>query len=303
MVIQKDKKINPEYESSLSGYPNIHKYLLDCGISGVEKLNSRWRASNLLLKIDCEEDSYVFKQVNVNSPQDEMRKIALLKREFPSLYPELFIFEDNAYLMKYVSGKSFFELDPEERVLNVSLAGELLSQSFNKANLSLVDISEQVGRSFVEYREKRKKASTFFSDDELRSVDFDIFKSVPSGLSHNDLNAANLIYGDSIRLIDPKKEAFNDVAKDVGRYCASCFFNNYDYFGNDERVSLEIAEAFLGHFDKDILERAQYFMGESFLSFLNFDTRSGSEGKLKQLAINLFEKKGNLINLLESGLR
>ena len=120
--------------------------------------------------------------------------------------------------------------------------------------------------------------------------------------SHNDLNAANLLYCNGIKLIDPSDEGFNDISRDIGRYCASCFFNNYDYFGGDKKHSLEIAEAFLCNFDEDILNRAKYFIGESFLSFLNFDTVSVPKTTLKRLALDVLLKKGKITKILEESL-
>ncbi|HIG94930.1 MAG TPA: hypothetical protein HA283_04710 [Nanoarchaeota archaeon] len=300
MVIKK-KLTDSNYNSVLLSYPKIYDLLSGKNVNRVEKLNSRWRASNLLLRIDCDDLSYVFKQVNVNNPKSEMEKIALLKKESPLLFPELFIFENNAYLMEYVVGQSFFDLDSKERVSKVSFAGKVLSQTHRLNDFPLVDIREDIGESFKKYRTKAEK---FFLKKELQSFNFEMFCAVPSQLSHNDLNAANLIYGNNIKLIDPKEETFNDVAKDVGRYCASCFFNNYDYFGNEKKKSLELAEAFLSNFDNNLLNRARYFMGESFLSFLNFDTHSDSKGVLKKLAMNLLlsKGKGDLVNLLEEGL-
>ncbi|HLD55395.1 MAG TPA: hypothetical protein VJB35_04005, partial [Candidatus Nanoarchaeia archaeon] len=128
MVIKKEL-IDSNYNFVLLSYPKIYDFLSGKNVNRVEKLNSRWRASNLLLRIDCDDLSYVFKQVNVNNPKSEMEKIALLKKESPLLFPELFIFENNAYLMEYVVGQSFFDLDSKERVSKVSFAGKVLSQT------------------------------------------------------------------------------------------------------------------------------------------------------------------------------
>ena len=185
------------------------------------------------------------------------------------------------------------------RVESIDLAGRVLSESYSWREYPEIDISDNVRNGFEVYREKRKR---FFGEDELRVFDFSIFSRVPDQPSHNDLNAANLLYAKKIKLIDPSDEGFNDIARDVGRYCASCFFNNYDYFGNDKKQSLEIVEAFLGHFDDEILGRAKYFIGESFLSFLNFDTVSVPKEVLKRLSMNVLGKKGKITDILEDSL-
>ena len=287
------------YEEVLREFSETYDFLERKEILGIERLDSLWRKENLLLKVDCLEQSYVFKKINGEEKQSEIERVKLFKEEYNGLMPEIFVFEDSAYLMQYIDGDSFFNLAENERIKRIDLAGKVLSETYSGRDYSKVDISNEVRRGFEIYREKRKR---FFQEDELRLVDFSIFNRVSNQPSHNDLNAANLLYSEQIKLIDPSDEGFNDIARDVGRYCASCFLNNYDYFGNDKKQSLEIAEAFLGHFGEETLERAKYFIGESFLAFLNFDTVSVPKKVLKRLSMNILEKKGKIINILEDSL-
>ena len=80
------------------------------------------------------------------------------------------------------------------------------------------------------------------------------------------------------------------------------FFNNYDRFGNDAKHSVEIADAFISHFREQDVERAKYYIGESFLSFLNYDTVSVPKDVLKKLTLNVLTKKGSIVELLENAL-
>ncbi|MBW2995530.1 hypothetical protein KY312_04195, partial [Candidatus Woesearchaeota archaeon] len=171
---------------------------------------------------------------------------------------------------------------------------------FSEKNCPKKDITENIKTSFNKYR---KKAYRFFDKDELTSINFEIFRAVPNIPSHNDLNAANLLYCDkSVKIIDPKDQDYNDIAKDIGRYCASAFFNNYDRFGNNKKHSLDIAYAFLSNFNDELIERTKYYIGESFMSFLNFQTITVGKKVLKKLATNTLSKKQTIMKSLEESL-
>ncbi len=291
-----------KFLEELQRFPKTYEFLEKQRIIGVEKLDSLWRKENILLRISCESQDYVLKIIKGKEKESELDRIRLMSQEYPCLMPSIFLFEGNSYLMEHIKGNSFFSLDDSERTEKINLAGRVLKYTYSQKTSGRADISRQVFNSFSRYREKRKR---FFSEQELRiPIEFfRIFQNVPAQVSHNDLNAANLLYGKEIKLIDPSEEGFEDISRDIGRYCASCFFNYYDYFGNNLRKSLDIANAFLCNFDEESLKRAQYFIGESFLSFLNFDTVSVEKSVLKKLAITLLQEKGNLINLLEKGLK
>jgi len=284
------------YMKIISQYPHINIFLCRNEIWDIERLYSIWRKENLLLKVNCYSGKYVFKQINGPDKMLEAEKMKEFKQAYPEITPEIIISEDNAYLMEFIDGKSFFEIPPEEKISRMLTCGVILGRTYRNGSHTTRDIRESVKKSFEKYR---KKAAAYFSDSELRLQDFNIFNSVPAQTSHNDLNAANLLFDKGIKLIDASKEEFNDVARDVGRYCASTFFNNYDYFGNNKKHSLDIASAFLSSFDESILERARYFIGESFLSFINFDTKTTPKGTLKKLAINMLTKKQPIIKSLE----
>ena len=296
-----DLKKHANYYDILESFPKIWKFLSNKKIKNLEKLDSLWRKENLLLRIKCWDGDYVFKKINGKEKQTEQERIKIMKKEYPSLMPEIYVCEGDAYLIEYINGDSFFNLKESERISKINSAGRMLNNVYYLKKYPKGDISEAVKKSFDRYREKRKE---FFFNNELKlnEDNFKIFRNVSLQPSHNDLNAANLLYGEKIKLIDPSEEGFNDIARDIGRYCASCFFNNYDYFGNNKKFSLEIAESFLSHFNEELLGRAKYYIGESFLSFLAFDTVSDIKYKLKKLSINLLLKNGKIINLLEESL-
>jgi len=284
------------YRQIIGHYPHINIFLGRNEICSIERLYSIWRKENLLLKISCYGGKYVFKQINGPDKMLEALKMQEFKQAYPEITPGIIITENNAYLMEFIDGKSFFEIPKEEKIGRMLICGAILSKTYENGHHAPKDISEHVRKSFEKYR---KKAEAYFSNSELRLQDFSIFQSVPSQTSHNDLNAANLLFDKGIKLIDASKEEFNDVARDIGRYCASTFFNNYDYFGGDKQHSLEIASAFLSSFDGSTLERARYFIGESFLSFMNFETKTTPKEKLKKLAISILTKKQPILKSLE----
>ena len=252
-----------------------------------------------MLKIDCKDESYVFKKISDNGRVNEIKQIKLLQEHYPNLIPALYMFEENAYLMNFIDGETFFTLNKNKKIEAIELCGELLGKSWNKNEYATKDISQKIEYVFKKYRETRKR---FFSDDELRLVNYYDFTNVSTQPSHNDLNAANVIYNGEIKIIDPADKGYNDIARDIGRYCASTFFNEYDYFGNNKQFALSIAEAFISGFDQETLKRAQYYIGESFLSFLNFQTKTTPKSILKKLAIETLTKERSIMKSLEKSL-
>jgi len=267
-------------------------------MSRIERIESIWRKENVLLKVFCEKGNYVFKKISGNE-LNEIERIKLLKRTYPDLVTELRVFDEDSYVMDFICGRNFFDLQESEKVERISLCGRLLNEAWKGREAERKDIRESIWKSFEKYR---KKSARFFDENELRNVDLYLFEDVPDLPSHNDLNAANVLYDGRIQLIDPSEEGYNDTARDVGRYCASVFFNQYDYFGQDKRKCLELSEVFLGNFEGEIVERARYFIGESFMSFINFDTKTSDKKVLKKLALNTFNCKKQLISALEEGL-
>ena len=242
----------------------------------------------------------MFKKINSKDKEEEINRVKLMSKEYPDLFPQIYFLEKDAYLMDYIEGKTFFDLNKNEKIRKVESASENLHESWNGKYGRPKDIRQKILSSFNKYR---KKGERFFSENELTEIDLKHFSEVQEIVSHNDLNAANLIYTEKgIKLIDPSEEGFEDIARDVGRYCASTFFNQYDYFGNEKKFCLEIAEAFLEGFDSQILARAKYYIGESFMSFMNFDTISTGKNILKRLCVNTLTKDKPIINCLEESL-
>ena len=283
----------------LDNYPAILRYIKQRAWRKTQRLESRWRKENVLLKLSCEDGVYVFKRVSGDAADSEILRMKLLRSYYPLLIPKIYAVEQDAYLMGHIDGRNFFELRKDEKLPKILRSSKILSDSWNRPCQEFQDISSNVRKSFQRYR---KKAAVYFSEEELRIDDFAGFSRVPCLPSHNDLNSANLLYDGEIKLIDASEEGYEDIARDIGRYVASVFFNEYDYFGNDKQFSLELAEAFLSSFSQDILLRAKYFIGESFLSFINFPTYSTPKQVLKDLAISTLEKDKEIIRCLEEAL-
>ncbi|MDP2924906.1 MAG: hypothetical protein Q8N99_00890 [Nanoarchaeota archaeon] len=291
------------YGFDMKKFPRTYGFLESQSVISVEQIPSRWRNSNLILKTSCSFQAYVVKKINDPNSDGEIDRAVLMKKSYPEITPAIYLIEGGCcYTMKFVPGISFFNLRKEERVEKIGLAGKKLKEAYTLGEKAAsVDISDKVRQGFLRYRESRKE---YFEEQELRlgEEDFEIFKNVPDIPSHNDLNAENVLYNGSISIIDPSNEGYNDIARDIGRYCASCFFNNYDCFGNQKRQSLEIAEAFLKNFDKITLERASYYIGESFLSFLRFKTVTCDKSVLKRLATAMLRKHSDIMETLEERL-
>lgn len=289
------ESLNGPLVDKIAEYPSTYSLLVEKGMKSVISLESTWRKENLLIHVVCENEQYVLKILGVDE-DNELGRLRLLSGTYSDLYPNVINEERNAYLMMYIVGKHFFDLPVGERVEKVNQLGEVLASKWRLGDYPSLDIREGVQRLFDRYRRSRAE---FFDDGELTNVDFSLFEKVPDRPSHNDLNCANAIFGEGVKLIDPSEEGYNDVARDVGRFLASVFFNNYDRFGNDRVKSLDIAEAFLAHFNDDLVARARFFAGESFLSFLRFDTVSTPKSVLKQLATRTLSPGGSLLQCLE----
>src|SRR3989344_2380350 len=285
------------YNEILEKYAQINSFFQDKNILKATPIASIWRSKNLILKVDCDDgQSYLFKRIAEDSEVSEIPLAVKLKQEYPQLFPAIYSTEGNAYLMEFIEGRTFFALQKDEKADYLDKCGQLLQQIWYSSASDEKDISDLMKRSF---EQRRKKAGKFFSQDELTSYDFSCFTAVPQRMSHNDLNVANLFFVSNetvgIKMIDPQEMGFNDIARDIGRYCASAFFNNYDRFGNDAKHSVEIADAFISHFREQDVERAKYYIGESFLSFLNYDTVSVPKDVLKKLTLNVLTKKGSIV--------
>ena len=242
----------------------------------------------------------MFKKINNEEKAEELGRIKILTKKYPEVFPKIHLLGQDNYLMDFIDGQTFFELNDKEKIKKIGMAAETLSSLWDTQEFTNEDIRQKIKKSFLRYR---KKSGKYFELDELDEVNLDSFVQTPNIISHNDLNAANLIYTkDSIKIIDPSEEGYEDVARDIGRYCASTFFNQYDYFGNNKKLSIEIAEAFLQRFNSEHLERARYYIGESFLSFLNFDTISTPKSVLKKLCINVLNSDAQIIKCLENSL-
>jgi len=290
-----------KYRDALKFLPNISSFLANKKIGEVTRLDSIWRKENLILRLSGENETYVLKVISENGEKEELDRIKLMKEYYPKLFTDVFVYENNSYLMSYVPGKNFFELEEKDRLEKVALCGKRLREEWSIYGVKreTKDIREEIKGSFIKYRSKRAK---FFSEDELLSTDFEKFSRVPFLPSHNDLNCANVLYNGCVTLIDPSSEGYEDTARDVGRYFASVFFNNYDRYGNNKIASLDIAEAFLSPFDDETLHRARYYIGESFLSFLNFPTITAPKEILKKLTMNVLASDRPLTDCLERSL-
>ena len=281
---------------TIARYPAMHALLMSRGISGVRKLESTWRKENTLIHASCADGDLVLKILK-DERDSELHRLRLMRKTYGCLFPEIVAEEGDAYLMSYIEGNNFFDLPDGDRVASVAQLGQTLSEKWSHGTYQVVDIRDKVRALFARYRASRAQ---FFAHDEMTEVDLEPFAHVSDRPSHNDLNCANAIYNGSVGLIDPSEEGYNDVARDVGRYTASTFFNYYDRHGQNRTRSLDIAHAFLAPFDDTLLQRAKFYAGESFLSFLRFDTLTVPKTVLKNWAINTLSPGPPLMQCLEA---
>ena len=104
--------------NTYQNYPEIKKYFETKKILEVTTLNSKWRKENLLLKIDTNPKSYVFKKINSKDKEEEINRVKLMSKEYPDLFPQIYFLEKDAYLMDYIEGKTFFDLNKNEKIRN-----------------------------------------------------------------------------------------------------------------------------------------------------------------------------------------
>ncbi|MCX6750448.1 MAG: hypothetical protein NTZ83_03250, partial [Candidatus Pacearchaeota archaeon] len=153
------------YESALLNYPRISEFVDEKEIQSVTRLKSVWRKENLLLKLSCLKGNYVFKQINNDEKTGEMERVKVLKSTYPQLVPNVHVFEDDAYIMDYINGKGFFDLNKKEKIEKVGICGMLLKDAWKGEEFPKKDISEKIRGSFNKYRLKGER---FFSEDEIR---------------------------------------------------------------------------------------------------------------------------------------
>lgn len=266
----------------------------------IKKLPSLWRDKNIIIKIRTDRGTFVYKEIRDASDNNEVQKILEMQREYPSTTVQVFAFDQDSYIMEFLNGLDFFSLPKSERVQRLGDFSHSFTENCSR-DKPTADISFRIASSFMRYWNTRAQ---YLEGVEAPVIDFTPFERVSTSPSHNDLNAANVIYlpDGSYKTIDPSDEGYNDRARDIGRYCASVFFNNYDRFGNDASASLEIAGAVLDGTNGYATERVRYYMGESFLSFLRFNTVSVPKTTLKNLAITTLTSDQPIIKCLEECL-
>ena len=223
------------YQKMIQNYRQVASFFQDKNILRINPIDSIWKSKNTILKLDCDDGRlYLFKRISEDSEISEIAKAAKLAQEYPVLFPQIFIVDRNAYLMEFIEGRTFFTLAREEMVPFSSQCGKILQETWSGdingiKGLERKEPERKDLRGIIRdsFGQRRKKAARFFSQDELADYDFSPFASVPERQSHNDLNAANLFYvsgaAAGIRMIDPQELGFNDIARDIGRYCASTF--------------------------------------------------------------------------------
>ena len=102
-------------------YPKIKEFLSKKGILGITPLKSRWRKENVILRVDCKSGRYVFKRISGNDKVDEIERVKILKSEYPFIFTAVHVYEENAYLMDFIEGKSFFELNSAEKIEKINI--------------------------------------------------------------------------------------------------------------------------------------------------------------------------------------
>jgi hypothetical protein len=285
----------PRDAAALGFHRRIIEYLDDYDVASIAKLPSLWRSSNIVLRIGTAGGDFVFKYVSDIEAAREVEHIAELRRAYVGFLPKVFCREGQAYLMEYIPCKDFFTLcretpghDIRGRLAN---AGEALGRVLGSYRLEREPASglSQLDRTLGHYHAKCMK-SLQLPPAEQGAIGRDLapwpaaLGRYPGQVSHNDLNAANVLLCDAgIRAIDPEHDghAVNDPARDIGRYAASIFCNTYDYFGKDGTLALGHLAAFLDGVasafappEAGLWARVGFYIGQSGLSFANFNAQT-----------------------------
>lgn len=288
-------------------HKGIQDYLENFEILNIEVLPSVWRSDNTVLKIETDAGPFVFKHIFDISEILELEQHRKLKASYKGFTPRLFVVDGQAFLMEYVEGEDFFSLIrkmPAERVAEkMKIAGSYLAKVYSSVKEKRKSSGlEAVGYTASHYLAKcLKKGSISPSDakslEEFLQLWAPVMSSYEGQTAHCDLNCANLIISDSkARAIDPEFDYCNsqDIARDLGRYSASIFLNNFDYNGQNLEESAMILGSFLSSFaekypqDPELAKRAMFYHAQSALSFSNFNTKSVDPKMYSEYSVILF---------------
>ena len=314
--------IKIKHFNKLFRYPRIYNFLEDKEIKSLTRLDSIWRSGNTILLIDLKErgagkGKYVFKALENPEHVTEINQINLMKEYYPSFLPNIHCVDGPALLMDYVGGNNLFGLfrmKSEREILDILASGaKSLCETYKsyQGERGVGNALSQIDYTLSHYAKKavgkKNLSQADYTDLERYLANWqEALYGYSSQIVHNDLNMGNVIFSSNgLRAIDPEFDPLStiDVAKDVGRYCASVFFNSFDYYKQDWRVSRSCLnafyESFLSNFsDETLPERILFYFAQSALSFSNFPTN----GNLKpedflDLSLSIFQKGPEKIKL------
>ncbi len=296
-------------------YKDILNYLKDSEIRNVRTLDSVWRSGNTILLLDVRNGKgdlkYVFKALENPDHITEIKQIKLLSDLYHNFMPNIHCIDNEAILMDYIDGNNMFSIFKKGNSSQISKDLGLIGSSLSD-NYQLHDINNkysnglrQIDFTLNHYGKKCLKNNIINSNDlinlEKKLKNWEpILKQYPSQIVHNDLNIANVILrGNNVTAIDPEFDDSytNDVAKDIGRFSASLFFNSYDYYLKSWSNSMGFLDSFYSSFSKNYNKddnfdkRVAFYIAQSSLSFSNFKTNGNlNAGDFLKTSFHLFSK-------------
>ena len=299
-----------EQRHVLMYHKSILDYLENFEIKDIEQLKSVWRSKNTILKIETDSGFFVFKHIFDISEILELEQHKRLKKSYRNFTPKLFVADGQAFLMEHVKGDDFFSLIKKYTAAEVAekmqIAGKTLAGIYSNAREKIESSGiKAIDYTLGHYASKCLKNGRL-SEAEMSELAKNLEKwkqqmsSYAGQTAHCDLNCANLIISDSTaRVIDPEYDYCDsfDIARDLGRYSASVFLNNFDYNGQNLEESALLLYSFLSSFGKNhdadsaLVARTAFYHAQSALSFSNFNTKTVKPKMFADYALSLFSQK------------
>ncbi len=288
--------INERDATALRFHSRITEFLDNFEMTGIAKLPSLWRSSNIVLRISTSGGDFAFKYINDIEAAREVDHVASLRKSYIGFLPKVYCREGQAYLMEFVPGVDFFTAaktaDRNDIGDLLRRGGHSIGDVLNKYRLERAPASgiAQIGKTLDHYSAKSEKSGTA-SPAIANALRAGIqqwrepLEKYDGQTSHNDLNAANVIFcpDGAARAIDPEFDStgINDPARDIGRYAASIYFNTYDYFGNNPALAERHLRSFLAgvnaafaRADRQTWARTAFYIGQSAIAFANFNAKT-----------------------------
>lgn len=307
---------------------NITDLLDKLDVTSIIKLDSMWRSNNLILLFNTRylnghSKRYIFKSLSQDEHIHEFQQLCLLAENYIDFVPKIHIQDNKAILMDYADGDNLFQIFKKitnsELSKSIEFIGEKLADKYGSylGEKQIIQKNSQI-RYTVDYYARDCLEKKLLKVNDFRRLEKNLGKwsnymgNYIGQITHNDLNISNvLVTEEDLMTIDPEYDPLftNDVAKDIGRYCASLFFNTYDYYLQQPYFAYNLVLTFYAKFtqnfpiDSFFDKRVLFYIAQSALSFSRFKTNGHLTPKeIFYTGYNLFAKnpdKANLCNLYE----